>query len=127
MSTEDPEVINWFVNNSGCSVSYINYYRNNPGRQGLLGGGAQLTLISLANLRISLRTAVRADTFGSNWNRLVVETLLNYALRGDALIFEMGIMRSLSAEHYELMKKWKIARKWSYLPQKKAVYEPDDP
>lgn len=127
LSTEDPDVVNWFVNNSKFSLSYVNYSRNNPHRKQLITAGDSLTLISLANLRIRLRTNVRIDTFASNWDRLLIDLMQTYAQRSDALIFEMGVMRALSAEHYNFLKKWGLAERMSYLPKKGAVYEPDDP
>lgn len=127
LSTEDPDVVNWFVNNSKFSLSYVNYPRNNRHRKQLITAGDSLTLISLANLRIRLRTNVRIDTFASNWDRLLIDLMQTYAQRSDALIFEMGVMRALSAEHYNFLKKWGLAERMSYLPKKGAVYEPDDP
>lgn len=126
VSTEDPDVINWFINQSGCSVSYVKYARNNPNLRSMVKMGDNLALISLANLRLSLRTNVRVDTMASNWNRLIFELMQTTTENAEAMVFEMGIMSSLTAEHYTLLKNWKLAQKWSYLPDKKILYEPDD-
>lgn len=114
------------MNYSGCSVSYINYNRNNPGQKEMVKMGDALALISLANFRLSLKTNIRVDTIASNWNRLILELKQTFAENSNVMVFEMGIMRSLTDEHYKLLKNWRIAEKWSFLPDKKNFNETDD-
>lgn len=108
VSSEDPNVIKFFIEKSGCSVSYFKYERKNENLTEMVLQGALFSLKSFANLRMSIRTHFRADTFASNWDRLILELAQTTACHADIIALEMGYSLFLSADHYDTLKDLKL-------------------
>lgn len=108
VSSEDPNVIKFFIEKSGCSVSYFKYERKNENLNEMVSQGALFSLKSFANLRMSIRTQFRADTFASNWDRLILELAQTTASHADIIALEMGYSLFLSADHYDTLKSLKL-------------------
>lgn len=100
VSTEDPQVIDYFQKQTKYGVvSYYNYPRRNENLWGLSSRGAEMSLISFANLRRSLAATGAVETMESNWNRMIVELMSTVGENAQGPVFEVGHMNYLTAQH----------------------------
>lgn len=105
LSTEDPETVKWFKENTNYTLSYFDFELDNYNIDQASKLSSILTRQMLANLKHSLFSKFVIGTIGSNWNRLIIELRMTTAGYANNYYFEVGDHVCLSIEHCKMLNK----------------------
>lgn len=105
LSTDDPNVTNYYDSLKKKKVYYLNFYRNNDYFASNMKRGAEMTLNFIADIKAALYCDGFSGTRSSNVVRLIDELRSTIGLSANSFYFENGEIK-FSDTSYEYTEYW---------------------